>query len=72
MDDEDITICRSLRLSYIQSISYFMTYFLLLSLTLKDTLKELFVLMFWFNIVFMIMGGQLDGLLSHWQLAFCK
>ena len=26
----------------------------------------------WFNIMFMIMGGQLDGLLSHWQPAFAN
>jgi len=34
-----------------------------------------FVLLFlelWVNIVFMIMGGQLDGLLSHWQPAFAN
>ena len=35
----------------------------------------LFVLLFlelWFNITSMIMGGQLDGLLSHWQPAFAN
>ena len=26
----------------------------------------------WINIMFMIMGGQLDGLLSHWQPAFAN
>jgi len=34
-----------------------------------------FVLLFlelWINIMFMIMGGQLDGLFSHWQPAFAN
>jgi len=57
-----ITICYLLYFCYVFSFMFFLSFHLPFCSYSCGLI----------NIVFMTMGGQLDGLLSHWQPAFCK